>query len=364
MSMSVVFGYKLVQTRRRVADSRDGERDQGAASTLPVACAADCHVCGVEVAYGCSSCHRACHTNCHSELCLFSPCGFCFSHGVTTHADSPLCSGVQQANGCHACLRTGCSISSLGCPSRPTQCTALNHVCKTGGENSCDSCDRTCHLDNSSELCPLQFKRRGVLPWDTSKTSEADLQDTRMGRKDLGGRLPHRTQLKWEKVGRKKGQRVLKMDGDYYFLGFSDGSESNCFIHAIRECLNIVANVNAIRQDLMREFAGTCGKLCSTDQRSCTKTCTKVYERNYLATEHWKSVVRLLGKHCLSGPLHLDPEKDVCIRILELAWEDHGVVLGLPSAPRRLTIARENRNHFVPALRFRFQAQDMSWDAW
>ena len=126
----------------------------------------------------------------------------------------------------------------------------------------------------------------------------------------------------------------------------------------------MVADVNAIRQELMREFAGTCGKLCSTDNRSCTKTCTKVYEKSYLVTDHWKSVVRLLGKHCSGGTLDLDPEKDICVRILELTWEGHGVVLGLPSAPRRLTIARENKNHFVPVLRFRSPVQGQIWDAW
>jgi len=185
-----------------------------------------------------------------------------------------------------------------------------------------------------------------------------------MFQQELQGRLRHRTEFHWEKVGRDdNGQRVVKIDGDYYFLGSSDGSESNCFIHALRQCLDIVANVNAIRHELKGEFVVPCGTACSEDQMSCTQTCTKVYEGNYLNTDHWESVLRLLGKYCFTGPLDLNAA-GICIRVIELTWQANGVVLGNPSAPRRLTIARENVNHFVPVLRFRDPVQDKIWHPW
>jgi hypothetical protein len=89
----------------------------------------------------------------------------------------------------------------------------------------------------------------------------------------------------------------------------------------------------------------------------------KVYAGNYLSTDHWESVLRLIGKHCATGELRLDASH-ICLRVVELTWEANGVVLGSPSAPRRLTVARENGNHFVPVLRYRVDVGDQEWLPW
>ena len=188
--------------------------------------------------------------------------------------------------------------------------------------------------------------------------------DTRMHLQELRGDVRHRTQFQWLRVGRDRhGQRVVLIDGDYYFLGHSSGEDNNCFIHTLRQCLNIVVSVEAVRAALTKEFHAPCGPTCDDTGLGCTDTCMKVYSTNYLTTDHWEAVIRLLGKHCMTGELPLDPT-EFCVRVLELTWQDNGVVLGNPAAPRRLTVARVHGNHFIPVLRFLTDMRNTVWQPW
>ena len=89
----------------------------------------------------------------------------------------------------------------------------------------------------------------------------------------------------------------------------------------------------------------------------------KVYEENYLNTDHWAAVIRLLGRHCALGHQDLDASM-FCVRVLELTWEGNGSVLGNPAAPRQLTIARERGNHFVPVVRYWASVRGSVWLPW
>ena len=144
---------------------------------------------------------------------------------------------------------------------------------------------------------------------------------------------------------------MLRIDNVDYFLGCASGDGFNCLIYSLLQCAGLgVANVDAVRRDLMAEFRSPCGPCCGSSGSTCERTCTKVYPCNFLSTDHWDAVLRLLGKHRLQGAIQLDTSL-YCVRVLELNWENNGVVLGNPQAPRRLTIARENGNHFIPVLR-------------
>ena len=92
-------------------------------------------------------------------------------------------------------------------------------------------------------------------------------------------------------------------------------------------------------------------------------TCTKVYDINYLNTDHWQAIIRLLGRHCSTGVLNWDASV-FCVKVIELMWDDNGVVLGDPRAQRTLFIAREHGNHFVPVLPLRSGVQDGMWRPW
>jgi hypothetical protein len=59
----------------------------------------------------------------------------------------------------------------------------------------------------------------------------------------------------------------------------------------------------------------------------------------------------------------LDPSR-FRIRVLELIWEDNGVVLGDPNAATTLTIAREHGNHFIPVLPYIRDVSGNTWEPW
>ena len=80
--------------------------------------------CVVAALPRCSSCFRTGHADCSSHLCDFTPCCFCLSIFVTTHADSQICQEVQRLSGCHTCGREDCFSSSLACCSRTGSLTA------------------------------------------------------------------------------------------------------------------------------------------------------------------------------------------------------------------------------------------------
>ena len=172
-----------------------------------------------------------------------------------------------------------------------------------------------------------------------------------MFRQDLRGQIRHRTQLQWQRLGRDfHGSRVIRMESADYYVGTASGDGCNCLVYSLLQCTGIgVVNVDAVRRDLMVEFHLPCGPACG---RNCTRSCTKVYADNYLTTDHWDAVLRLLGRHRLQGPTEVDTSL-YCVRVLELTWESNGVVLGDPHAPRQLTIARVHGNHFVPVLPYR-----------
>ena len=185
-----------------------------------------------------------------------------------------------------------------------------------------------------------------------------------MHQQELHGNIRHRTEVRWQRVGRgHHGERALLIDGEYYSLGGATGSHNNCLIDTLRQCLNMMANVEAVRLRLMREFDTRCGPLCRESGENCTATCTKVYRRNYLTTDHWEAALRLLGEHGEPRRLTFDTSQ-FCLRVIELTWQDHGVVLGNPNVQRRLTVAREHGNHFIPVLRYTLDVRNTVWLPW
>ena len=100
----------------------------------------------------------------------------------------------------------------------------------------------------------------------------------------------------------------------------------------------------------MVQFPQRCGPLCSPrGAPHCTNTCTKVYYKNFMTTDHWEAVLRAMCRHCSSGACELDPAL-FYLCVIELAWADNGVVLGSTDTPNCLTIAREGTNHFIPVM--------------
>ena len=319
-------------------------------------CSAELHVCPEDPQNGCSSCHQTCHASCDSFLCSYTPCEYCLTYGVVTHACSHLCMQVQITTGCHTCHRLRCWSTSAFC------CKRHRHVCAEDARLGCSACDKVCHQSSADPLCQFYGQGRGSLNWIVS---EQDSQDTRMFQQELQGRLQHRTEFHWERIGRDgNGNRVVEIDGFYFSLGQASGENCNCFIHSLRQVLNVDVSVLAIRQDLMQEFPTRCGPLCSASgPPDCSRGCLKVYADSYLCTDHWQSVLRLLGVHSVSGPVVFDSSL-FCIRVIDLTWSDNGVVLGDPTAPQLLTLALENGNHFIPAFRLDTNAPHSDWSSW
>ena len=111
----------------------------------------------------------------------------------------------------------------------------------------------------------------------------------------------------------------------------------------------------------MREFRTPCGPSC---HHNCQRdTCTKVYASNYLNTDHWDAVNKLLGKRCSTGQITLD-SSTYCVRVVDLNWPDNGVVLGSAFGTELLTVARENGNHFIPVLRYNAHVHGSNLKPW
>ena len=91
----------------------------------------------------------------------------------------------------------------------------------------------------------------------------------------------------------------------------------------------------------------------------------KVYDKNYLSTDHWEAVIRLIGRHAAASSSTGFDTANLRLRVLELGSGDSsGVVLGNPNAEKTLTIAHENGNHFVPVLPCAITAQNERWLPW
>jgi hypothetical protein len=341
------------------------------------------HVCAIDKEFGCRSCSRMCHTDCTSVLCQDKPCEFCLSFGEIVAAGSPECSGFQRRHGCHSCGRNRCwnfsptclgsrddsvNAQSAGFASAdsslapPGTCLQYSHRCCEDRDDGCQSCMKTCHRDNTSPLCPYFGRDRGQLAWTPNAD---DMLDTQRFLRDLRGRRRHRTQFQWQREGRDaEGRRIVHIPGEgYHYLGVADGHDCNCFVYSLEQCVEIATDVDAVRTSLQVEFPRVCGVGCSPTADACTGNCMKVYPRNYLSTDHWSAVLRSIGQHARAGPQNVD-ESHYCLRVMDLAYDGSGVVLGNPSAPRRITVARENRNHFVPVLPYPHNTEGGRWLPW
>ena len=244
-------------------------------------------------------------------------------------------------------------------------CTQSKHLCPEDNVAGCSSCSKTCHKDNSSALCPFYNRARGALSWETDETQS---QDTRMFRQELRGELRHMTQLQWSRQGRdpaNPAKRLVKIDAAYYYLGFASGAGCNCLVESLRQCLDVSVNAQAVRNDLKQEFSTACGVNCHHSGSRCEQNCMKVYDKNYLSTDHWEAVIRLIGRHAAASSSTGFDTANLCLRVLELGSGDSsGVVLGNPNAEKTLTIAHENGNHFVPVLPCATTAQNERWLPW
>ena len=250
----------------------------------------------------------------------------------------------------------------LGAPGDAVgECTRAAHICHEDSRLGCSACAKTCHRDATDPRCPFFGQQRGQLGW---VPNESDRQDTLMFRQDLGGNLPHRTQFQWQRLGMDpgSGDRAVRLDDGCYFLARASGENCNCLIHSLRQCLNLVVNVDAVRRSLQREFSDPCGAGCDRTGRRCARGCMKVYADNFLSTDHWKAVLKYIGEFAWTGRIDFDAEQ-FCLRVIDLTWAAHGVVEGNP-AGRRLTVARENGNHFIPVLPYRVDVGGIQWNPW
>ena len=89
----------------------------------------------------------------------------------------------------------------------------------------------------------------------------------------------------------------------------------------------------------------------------------KVYRRNYLSTDHWDAVLASIGQHARAGPQNLDTSQ-FCLRVLDITFDGSGAVLGNLAAPRKITVAREGGNHFVPVLPYLGEVEEVRRGQW
>ena len=378
------FGYRSRgKLRRDLDERRRADAEEKRKPSLQI-CTVYTHVCATDDEHGCGSCSRMCHADCTSVLCKWKPCEFCLSLGEVVAAGSSACSDFQRRNGCHSCRQGGCWNFSPTCPgscdvsenalgARSTSassslgphgmCSKNSHRCREDRDYGCQACMKTCHSDNTSDLCPYKGRDRGKVWW-TPKNAD-DMLDTQRYIQDLGGRRRHRTQFQWDRVGKDAaGRRVVRIPGEgVHYLGFASGHDCNCFVYSLEQCVQIATDVDAVRISLQVDFPRTCGPGCSPTAAACTNNCMKVYERNYLSTDHWSAVLRSIGQHARGGPQNVDVSQ-YCLRVIDLAFVNSGVVLGDPAAPRKITVAREGRNHFVPVLPYTDNVEAVQWRPW
>ena len=341
------------------------------------------------------------------------PCELCWSLiQVATAPDTELCIATQKLHCCHCCQQQGCWTSNAYCgksnakPATATKCafclrrgretwpnsslclhsqaeegwhcveTLYNtglHVCREDPNFGCVSCSKMCHADNTSDRCEFFGRNRGA----TWATTPQQSQDALMFRQDLHGELPHMTELPWKLLPATPGtpSRYVEIHGVCHLLGQASGQGFNCLLYSLRQCLGVDVDVRLVRADLQQEFSTPCLGICGPFGTDCLDDCTKVYAFNFLCTAHCEAAVQSIFRHCTAAgkaailamthnpgaassssaaPTVEFARGAFCVRVLELSLNsDSGCVEGPPTAPVQLTVARENRNHFVPVLRCR-----------
>ena len=115
--------------------------------------------------------------------------------------------------------------------------------------------------------------------------------------------------------------------------------ENNCLIDSLRQCLGIVADCRQVRRDLINEFARATGDRA------------RVGVANYLDVEaHWRSILRSLFRHNVSGLPATCNVDDFCVIALSANNVGHGSVEGTMGAPRTLVVLNHSDQHFDPCL--------------
>ena len=137
------------------------------------------------------------------------------------------------------------------------------------------------------------------------------------------------TQTAWHMEGAD-----IIVNGRRYGRGFASGLQNNCLIDAIRQQLGVAANVAFVRSELQRRFPS------GPDFVSAA---------NFLTLHlHWGAVIDLLFEADVSGKPKVN-HTTFQITCVDLTYLDNGEVVG--SGPAKLSIARENTNHFIPPIR-------------
>lgn len=225
------------------------------------------------------------------------------------------------------------TVASKGAENK---CTRRLHVCGpsvSSEEGGCENCGRKCHANNRDELCPYYGRDAGQLTW---RASAEDLADAMPG---TGGALPHRTQVGWSLLGKDDhGELIVRVSQRDYLVGQASGAGCNCLIHSLSQCLGIVTNMAAVREDLIKEFGSSPGRM-------------KVGAGTFLELEHhWVAVLRGIFKHALGCAIAAVDVDQFCIKGLYLDKPGNGLVVGLLSAPRSLVVACRSFVHFEPCL--------------
>ena len=221
-----------------------------------------------------------------NQPCSYPSCPYLF--------DSPDCIRLQRDTGCHACDRRGCWRMSLNC--RFTQ---------HGGS-------RESHSDAGfSDSVPHMRQVNGVCIADGLVVS--------------GSQRP-----RWMECYREVH---LVSDTAVFALGRASGDGYNCLIDTLRQVLNIVCNVPAVRAALETRIPS-------------------ILPGDFLELElHGQAIVDLLLIFNLAVPSSSRRPvakscRIVCFDLLDVG---NGDVVGGDGLA--LYIARVNRNHFVPLLR-------------
>ena len=180
---------------------------------------------------------------------------------------------------------------------------------------------------------------------------------------DLQGKLPHMIELPWKHLAGNSWTRALfvEIEGVRHEIGQASGRGYNCLLFSLQQCLGVDVNVALVRADLQKKFPDPCREICSPEGTRCLQHCKKVYAENYLCDSHCLVLALAHNPGAAASSSAAAPVvfniRDFCVRVIELRLNSSsGCVKGPPTATVKLTLARENGNHFVPVLRCRSPA--------